>query len=231
MEKKVKVYSGDITLTRLKEVEKLFADNGFTIVSKQAECDIIVFCGTGPLHPQMYGQWLGAQDAKFTESSVKNQYITKLYTYQGCKSKNKFCIGLEEGALFLANLSGAKIYDISLHKDVEHEIFLDGANSEWFYSEHEQVMYPYELDVNDYEVLGDCYLTNSNNYISRDRLATIKIVQNDVELCYFNKTNSLSILPSLLLSTTTAKNSIFKIINQKFDEFSNKTSRNSILRK
>lgn len=101
-------------------------------------------------------------------------------------------IGINRGAILLASLNSASIIETNKsHVDCNHSVqFRESSNTFNINSNHEQLIYPYNLNSKNYEILAWSkyfrslyYLDKSNKEIDLDREFL------EIEVIKFNKTN------------------------------------------
>lgn len=168
-----------------------FLNIKFEIVDKIDNADIILFTGGEDVDPSLYG-----------ENKGKYTYINKLrdlaeeHTFESSRD-DQLKIGICRGSQFLTVMNGGKliqhvnnhgisgIHKININDEKIKEIEIT--------STHHQMMYPFNLNKEDYEIIGysdkraTMYLNGDNQNINIDKDFV------ECEIVYYNKTNSLCI--------------------------------------
>lgn len=162
---------------------------------RDIKVDLILFTGGEDVSPSYYGESKG----KYTSISNKRDETESDYMF----NRGEFCdtpkLGICRGAQFLTVMSNGKlIQHVNGHGlsgshplDMKHL----GINGEFqITSTHHQMMFPYNMDKNDYEIIATATNFLSNTYL--DGLNSEKELPKDFEECeivYYPKTKSLCI--------------------------------------
>lgn len=151
-------------MTKLLENKKIYIVNGpksyvnwlinagITIVDYIEDSDLVMFTGGEDVNPKLYDQL----------PNVKTHYnnnrdIVEVLAFKKAKQLNKPCIGICRGAQFLTVMSGGKLIQHVENHGRRHLItFCDNSRFE-VTSTHHQMMFPFELDSLDYNILGWAY--------------------------------------------------------------------------
>lgn len=152
--------------------------------------DIVTTDGTQDISPEFYSEIVG----KFTQYNYTedgNDYNTM---YAG-RSRGAFVLGFEKGAHMLTAMSGGcMIQHVENHKSAHSiEIPKYGINLQ-SPSNHHQMMYPYELQEHQYELIAhsryfksETYLTGKNEEKELDKAFL------EPEIVYYANTKGLAI--------------------------------------
>jgi GMP synthase-like glutamine amidotransferase len=159
--------------------------------------DLMIFTGGEDVDPERY-----------YESRGKNTYVNKkrdqdefLYLYPE-STKTYFMssipkLGICRGAQLLTVYNGGKlIQHVEGHKNNEQVIETTSGTTYTISSDHHQMMNPFELKKNSYELIAWSKYFQSNQYLN-GKNENIKLPKNflESEIIYYNNSNSLCIQP------------------------------------
>lgn len=188
---------------------------------KDTRLNLIVFTGGEDVSPSMYGENTG----KYTHTNAKrDQKESDDYhsIYYGTPR-----LGICRGAQFLTVMNGGKlIQHVEGHKGCLDtiETYVPGSGKYVIKvpSDHHQMMFPYNLSKDRYEILGHSEYFKSNTYLNGDN-QEIELPDNflEPEIIYYPQHNSLAIQShpewitdsndtSLKVIYTLIKNKLFK---------------------
>jgi len=121
------------------------------IVSNPIDADVITFPGGSDIHPSLYGEKVGSRTyAHQALDEIQLEYaINPAY-------KDKIKVGLCRGAQLLTAISGGKLVQHFTSHNGSHRIMInnDPENQVLVNSLHHQMMYPFNLDPNTFDLIG-----------------------------------------------------------------------------
>jgi gamma-glutamyl-gamma-aminobutyrate hydrolase PuuD len=156
------------------------------LVFNPKEADIIFFEGGEDVDPSLYGHKVG----KYTSFNRKRDDQEK-EIFEQFPSKLKF--GVCRGLQFINVMSGGKMIQHVEGHSCTHNI-VDNRTGE-FYSVpcgHHQMVYPFDLPVTEYTVIGQSLTPRSNTYLNGED-KEIENVPVEPEIVYYPKTHSLGV--------------------------------------
>ena len=152
--------------------------------------DLIIFTGGEDVDPTLYNEKKG----KFTNSNPSRDIVEKLKF-----DSNMFSgipkLGICRGAQFLTIMNGGKlIQHVEGHTNISHNIQLYSGNILVLPSDHHQMMYPFDMDKNSYELIGWSERHLSSIYLDGDnKNMKLEFPFYEPEVIYYNNTNSFCI--------------------------------------
>ena len=157
--------------------------------------DLILFVGGEDVDPRTYGELPG----KYTSVNLKRDDYEKRYLFYKDHCRNVPKLGICRGSQLLTVLSGGKLIQHVNNHGIggTHPIVFRGAfkgMSAEITSTHHQMMYPYDLNENDYEIIAttDKYL--STTYLNGNNTETVLHKKfEECEIVYYPDTLSLCI--------------------------------------
>lgn len=155
--------------------------------------DLIIFSGGEDVTPSFYNE---QYQSKYTscnfDRDVKEKYFYDFFRQYNHKIPK---LGICRGAQFLTVLNGGKlIQHVNNHKNSNHSIETIYGTIINIPSDHHQMMFPYILKENSYQLIGYSERYLSNIYFNgQDK--NIELPSNflEPEIVYYNNTNSLCI--------------------------------------
>jgi GMP synthase-like glutamine amidotransferase len=161
----------------------------------RVKIDLMLFTGGEDVTPSYYGESKG----KFTGNSEKRDDIETTYMYQRSRMHGIPKLGICRGAQFLTVMSGGKlIQHVNGHgMSGSHPLNMKhlGIDGEFkITSTHHQMMFPYNLEKKDYEIIATSSYFLSNTYL--DGINQEKELPKDFEECeivFYPNSNSLCI--------------------------------------
>lgn len=162
------------------------------LVKTMEEAHVVLFTGGYDINPEIYGQ------PKNSCTSFSNDRdIFEMAEYAKALELKKPMFGICRGLQLLAALSGAKlIQDLNHH--YRHAITMYDGTITVTNSVHHQLVYPYDMNEKDYNILG--WASGLSTYYSNIRHNDMKITKLDSngkrvepEIVYFPKTQCLGI--------------------------------------
>lgn len=139
--------------------------DGVEFVDKMEDADIVLFTGGEDIHPKLYGErklsCTGANTSRDTEEVDAFNKVVKLVK----KGKKIICFGTCRGAQLLCALNGGKvIQDVSGHAIYGTHPITDGKVTMDITSLHHQMMYPFNMDRKNYDLMFWSAKTLSHHY-------------------------------------------------------------------
>lgn len=159
------------------------------LVNNMEEADIVLFTGGEDVSPSLY-------DEKKNIYTSANEYrdIEETDEFIKAISFDKNMIGICRGAQFLTVMSGGKlIQHVENHAiGFGHPIIFKKDNSiSVITSTHHQMMYPFEMDKNDYDIIASSSENRSEIYLGAPGI--VYSVSEEPEIVFYPKTKSLAI--------------------------------------
>lgn len=158
------------------------------LVSNMMDADIILFTGGADIS----SKWYDCKQHPSTYPSIERDY-REISEYQESLyyDRIKARIGICRGAQLLGALSGAKlVQDVTNHCNTHNMINKDGEVYTTL-SIHHQMIYPFDMDKNDYDILFWSEPSRSKHYLG-DKIDPSKIII-EPEVIWFPKTKSFGI--------------------------------------
>ncbi len=192
------VADGDsINSSYIKFLEKRFDVTAYTLSEIKKEKNyssnlvLMLFTGGEDVNPSLYDEKV---NNKTYYNEKRDALDSQLFDYFGRYIPS---LGICRGSQFLTvNAGGKLIQHVNNHNNVgEHLIFNNlYYNKFMMTSTHHQMMYPFDLDPNHYELIAYSDTHLSTTYQNGDN-EEIKLPLNFVEpeIVYYKKTNSLAI--------------------------------------
>lgn len=165
---------------------------GFTLVPSIHQADIVMFTGGEDVNPELYGEKVG----DFTSINKKRDIEEEAIFKQATKM-NKKMIGICRGAQFLTVMSGGKLiqhvnnHGVSRGHGMYNTLTNDIIN---ITSTHHQMLYPFNMEKNLYQIIGYSADQLSNTYLNGDN-EEIMLPKDFVEpeIVLYKNTNALAI--------------------------------------
>lgn len=188
--KKIKVYivGGD------KNYFKIFLNKSasictFTTTSLASEADLAIFTGGSDVNPALYGE------KKHEMTSFNNERdILEMKMFHYFLHLKIPMLGICRGAQFLTVMNGGKvIQDVSNHAiSGTHLIECIDGNIISITSTHHQMMYPFNLNADDYLIVG-WSRNNLSAYYDLDNDYKYTSLKKEPEIVFYDKTKCLCI--------------------------------------
>lgn len=175
-------YPFDQLFTEVREVTPPQIMNG--------EVDALVIWGGSDISPTLYGEPASAHSQSYAVLSHRDQVETALF--DAAHISGIPILGICRGAQLVCALSGGKlVQDVTGHHS-NHAIRLKSGRSITTTSIHHQMMYPFGLEPEAYDLLAWSEAPLSSLYVMSDTdiRDTIEV---EPEIIYFKNTNSLAI--------------------------------------
>ena len=157
-------------------------------VKNPKDIDLVLFTGGEDVNPVYYDENIG----KYTHinSNRDKKEIDTFYRFKG----KSFLLGICRGNQLLTILSGGKLIQHVEGHCKDHSMVLNNGLKYNITSSHHQMIYPFDLNEKDYELLAYSECFQSNTYLNADN-EEIELSNNflEPEIVYYKKTNALCI--------------------------------------
>ena len=157
-------------------------------VKNSKDIDLVLFTGGEDVNPAHYNENIG----KYTHinSNRDKKEIDTFYRFKG----KSFLLGICRGNQLLTILSGGKLIQHVEGHCRDHSMVLNNSLKYNITSSHHQMIYPFDLNEKDYELIGYSEYFQSNTYLNGDN-EEIELSNNflEPEIVYYKKTNALCI--------------------------------------
>ena len=157
-------------------------------VKNPKDIDLVLFTGGEDVNPAYYDENIG----KYTHinSNRDKKEIDTFYRFKG----KSFLLGICRGNQLLTILSGGKLIQHVEGHCRDHSMVLNNGLKYNITSSHHQMLYPFDLNEKDYELIGYSEYFQSNTYLNGDN-EEIELSNNflEPEIVYYKKTNALCI--------------------------------------
>lgn len=192
MKKKIKILFGEKKPSQsyILLMSKLFED--FEIINHDLKVrpDLIIFTGGEDVDPSFYNE----KEGKFTYSNIERDNLEYSIFHRNSYKIPK--LGICRGAQFLTVMCGGSlIQHVENHNSVTHSITLNTGEKINLPSDHHQMMYPFNILSNNYEILGHSTHFRSSVYLDGDNKNKDidKSTFLEPEIVYYKNFNSLAI--------------------------------------
>ena len=149
--------------------------------------DLILFTGGEDVNPDMYGE----KEGKYTSVNKKrDEKESNIYWNYPKVPK----LGICRGSQFLTVMSGGKLIQHVENHGRDHTIQVENKGRYNMTSTHHQMMYPFKMNKNEYELIGYSEFFRSKTYLNgnNEEIETTKDFL-EAEIVYYPNTNSLCI--------------------------------------
>ena len=157
-------------------------------VKNSKDIDLVLFTGGEDVNPAHYNENIG----KYTHinSNRDKKEIDTFYSFKG----KSFLLGICRGNQLLTILSGGKLIQHVEGHCRDHSMVLNNSLKYNITSSHHQMIYPFDLNEKDYELIAYSEYFQSNTYLNGDN-EEIELSNNflEPEIVYYKKTNALCI--------------------------------------
>lgn len=177
--------------------------------------DFVLFTGGEDVYPGYYNQTAGSK----TNYNTDRDKYEKIYMFDRFREIPK--LGICRGAQYLTVLSGGSlIQDVNGHATGQlHYIEMSAPLTGNIYkitSTHHQMMYPFNMKKNDYQIVAFSKYFMSTKYLNGQDV-NIELPKNFVEpeIVFYPNTNSLCIQghPEMNTCPNETKDVVFRLIN------------------
>ena len=173
----------------LETVYKVTVFQGIDSSSQIINSNVVLFTDGHHVNPQYYTEKLG----KYTNID-KDRDTADKRIYDLCKRRGKLMIGFGRGGEFLNVMSGGKMIQHINGHDSNHTVSSTHYKSSFVVpSNHSQMMYPYEMPKDKYQVLAWAKRFQSTTYLDGNN-EEMNLVDEflEPEAIFFKNTNALA---------------------------------------
>lgn len=166
-----------------------FINKSFEFVKNINEANLVIFTGGSDISPDLYF----AKKHQSTYCDIKRDQDEYLAYDEAIRSTKKpLILGICRGAQLLCALNGGKIIqNVNNHTSAHDMLILNSQSIIKTSSCHHQMMYPFDLPHDEYEILAQSSKKISNFY-QGDCIDEEKVIV-EPEVIFFKKTRSLGI--------------------------------------
>lgn len=196
-------------------------------VTNKKDIDLVLFTGGEDVNPIRYGEKIGKHTYINTDRDSKE--IDNFHRFKGYS----LMIGICRGSQILTILSGGKLIQHVDGHCKDHGIILKSGARYKMTSSHHQMLYPFNLNEEKYDLIAHSEYFQSNTYLNGEN-EEIKLPTNflEPEIIYYKNTNALCIQghPEWNHCEKKTSNMCLNLIDKCLKEFkcSNKKTINSI---
>lgn len=157
-------------------------------VKNPKDIDLVLFTGGEDVDPQYYGEKIGKHT--HINKSRDSKEVDTFYKFKN----NSFLLGICRGSQLLTVLSGAKLIQHVEGHCKDHDIILNRGLRYKITSSHHQMLYPFDLNEKDYELIAYSEYFQSKTYLNGNN-EEIELSKDflEPEIVYYKNTNALSI--------------------------------------
>ena len=157
-------------------------------VKDPKDIDLVLFTGGEDVNPAHYNENIGKYT--YINSNRDKKEIDTFYRFKG----TSFLLGICRGNQLLTILSGGKLIQHVEGHCRDHSMVLNNSLKYNITSSHHQMIYPFDLNEKDYELIGYSEYFQSNTYLNGNN-EEIELSNNflEPEIVYYKKTNALCI--------------------------------------
>jgi len=157
-------------------------------VKNPKDIDLVLFTGGEDVDPGIYNQNIGKR-THINMSRDKKEMDT-FYKFQN----HSFILGICRGSQLLTVLSGGKLIQHVEGHCRDHSMIVNHSMRYNITSSHHQMLYPFDLNEKDYELIAYSEYFQSKTYLNGDN-EEIELSKNflEPEIVYYKKTNALCI--------------------------------------
>lgn len=153
--------------------------------------NILIFLGGEDVDPEIYGEVRG----KFTGCNRKrdDKEYHKFYT-PSLLSPNVLKLGICRGSQFLTVANGGRLIQHVTNHTSSHDIETKEGHTILVTSTHHQMLYPFDINENNYEIIAWSKFFRSTTYLNGEN-KEINLHEDFVEpeIVYYKKYNSLAV--------------------------------------
>lgn len=157
-------------------------------VKNPKDIDLVLFTGGEDVDPGIYNQNIGKR-THINKSRDKKEMDT-FYKFKG----HSLLLSICRGSQLLTVLSGGKLIQHVEGHCRDHSMIVRGSMRYNITSSHHQMLYPFDLNEKDYELIAYSEYFQSNTYLNGDN-EEIELAKNflEPEIVYYKNTNALCI--------------------------------------
>lgn len=157
-------------------------------VKNSKDIDLVLFTGGEDVNPAHYNENIG----KYTHinSNRDKKEIDTFYRFKG----KSFLLGICRGSQLLTMLSSGRLIQHVEGHSRDHSMILNNGLSYKITSSHHQMLYPFDMNPKDYELLAYSEYFQSKTYLNGNN-EEIELSKDflEPEIVYYKKTNALCI--------------------------------------
>lgn len=165
---------------------------------------VVLFTGGEDVNPVVYSE---NKHPLTLTNDKRDDLETKFYNFF-TNNNNTLKLGICRGAQLLTVLAGGSLIQHVTNHNTDHEIYINNKHLNrnrrdiiMVNSSHHQMMYPFNISNNNYEIIGYSKVFLSDKYESASPIFNVnKIVETDLhpkfiepEIVYYKQANSLAI--------------------------------------
>lgn len=157
-------------------------------VKNPKDIDLVLFTGGEDVDPGIYNQDIGK--CTHINKSRDKREIATFHKFRDCS----FFLGICRGSQMMTVLSGGKLIQHVEGHCRDHSMIVRGNMKYNITSSHHQMLYPFDLNEKDYELLAYSEYFQSNTYLNGNN-EEINLPKNflEPEIVYYKNTNALCI--------------------------------------
>ena len=157
-------------------------------VKNPKDIDLVLFTGGEDVNPQYYNEQIG----KYTHIN-NNRDEKEINTFHRFRN-HSFLLGICRGSQLLTTLSGAKLIQHVEGHCRDHSMILNNKIRYTITSSHHQMLYPFDLNEKDYELIAHSEYFQSKTYLNGND-EEIELAKNflEPEIVYYKNSNALCI--------------------------------------
>lgn len=170
-----------------------FITRKFILIDDIKNADLVIFTGGEDVYPGYYGDHVGSK----THYNKTRDELEVIY-FEGAMKYNKLCIGVCRGSQLLTVLSGGRLIQHVTNHAISgtHKITIIDENRDIdITSTHHQMMYPFNLNDQEYKIIAKSKSDLSTTYLNGDdeEYSFYKANFVEPEIVYYRRTNCLCI--------------------------------------
>lgn len=186
-----------------------FIDNKISLVKKIKDADLVFFTGGEDVNPYLY-----KETSHLTTYFNINRDKEEVLAFNEAQRCGVPCYGTCRGAQFLCVMSGGKLVQHMNHPG-KHMLHMKNGDISVIClvnSLHHQLQYPFNLDKNDYDLIGWTEGLSSFNWTNAN--TNIGPMSKEPEVVFYKKTNSLGFQahPEMLAANSLAVVTLNKLL-------------------
>jgi len=160
-----------------------------TLVKNIEEANLVVFCGGEDVTPSLYNEPKGSR----TYNNLQRD-LAELEVFKKAQELSKKCVGICRGSQFLGIVSGGRLVQHQENPGFIHPMITDENKVILVSSTHHQAQYPYDMNKDDYKLIGWTENISKVHLDGNDKEISDKPFK-EAEVVYYPKTNCLGIQP------------------------------------
>lgn len=171
------------------EVELVTLEEFSTSKKLRGEVNLSLFTGGADVNPDIYGELKGKHTYIDKDRDILEKEMFNLGMYRHILN-----LGICRGAQFLTAMSGGRLIQHVSGHTKSHLVTLSNSYQLEVTSTHHQMMYPFELNSDKFDLIGWSTYFNSTTYLDGNN-EEMKLDENflEPEIVFYKNTNSLAI--------------------------------------